>query len=431
MNLKRRVLNKQILYIIFVISLLPVLYLFFDNNSVKSFWYKIANITGYLGGVILFWQFFLGIRGVVKRFTSDYDWSIKIHTFLGVFGALFVFAHPILESMIYLRDLRFIFGINFSSSFETQISYGRIAFILFLVVWITSSLFRKKYTYRTWLYVHYLSYPLFFFTLIHPFTIGSYLQNNPVIYYYWVLLCALSAVFVFIKLLDVFNISFSKYKLIEVNQFDGGVYTLKYIPLGKKIIPNPGEYFYIKNNYFGEAHPFSILEFNEDTGELIFGIKDLGRYTHELSLSKSGEIHYLDGSFGEFTFEGFNDDPKVILAGGIGVTPFYELITRYGTEDTYMFYANSKLSTALYRDKFKKLLGSRYFDFISNEKVGGKNVICSLITTSHLKDILPKDMTNSYKFFVCGSPIFMNSIINCLKEIGVERSQIFIEEFEY
>jgi len=432
MSLAESKKRKNFIYILFVISLLPFLFLIFDNTIVDSTLGKLANIFGYLGAVTVIWQFFLGIRGVSKRINPDYDWSIKIHTFLGMYGTVLIFLHPLLLMIDRNNSWQSMLLLNFSTVYNTYVSYGKIAFYLFLVIWITSALTRKLLQYRNWLYIHYISYLMLFFMLLHPFQIGSYLQNLSFIYWYWVLLCLTAISFVFIKMVDIFNLSFYKYKVLDIKNYPGDIYTITYQPINSKILNiKPGQYFYLKKNFIGEAHPFSILEYNDSTGVLTFGIKKLGKYSSLLGDTRVGDTHYLDGPFGEFTFEGQNYEPKVILAGGIGITPFYEVVEQFGNKDTYLFYANKTLDSALYREKFKDLLKNNYYDFVEQKEGEKNNVFCELISGQRIKELLSHKDLNELKYFICGSPGFTKGMISCLIDLGVTRKNIFIEEFEY
>jgi predicted ferric reductase len=431
MTIAKEELNKKLILALYIFSILPFIYLLIADQSIPSFWYRLANISGYIGGVALIWQFVLGNRGVSKYLTSDYDWSLRAHIFLGINGALFVLLHPILEAIVYLKDIRFIFQLDYSSDFNTAVSIGRVAFYLFLLVWFSSSVFRNSFKYRVWLYIHYLSYPMLLAVLVHPKTIGSLLLTYAWLDFYWLFLSILSALFFIVKLKDIFNIGSAKFKLKEKSEFPGGNFIYTFEPVSHRFTSKIGQYFYIKKDFFGEAHPFTIFRFNEPTGEISFGIKLVGKYTQDLAKLNLNEVVYIDGPYGEFTFEGQNSEPKVIIAGGIGITPFYELVKRYGNEKTYMFYANQLLDYALSRDEFKKMLGDRYFDCISGEKIEQQNVICDFLTAEGIKKNLPADIVNNAKFFICGSPGFMRAEISNLESIGVRKSQIYIEEFGY
>ncbi len=168
-----------------VVSALPFLYLFTQIKIVGNFTYAFANIAGFIGAVLLFWEFILGIKDFAKIIAPNPGNFIKLHIILGVWGMFFVLIHPILEMMVYMEKITFLFLPQFSTSSEFHITLGRLAFILVILVWITSSFFRNKLSYKKWLNIHYLSYPMMFFVFIHALDIGSYLRNFILIKVYW------------------------------------------------------------------------------------------------------------------------------------------------------------------------------------------------------------------------------------------------------
>lgn len=431
MDLKTSQLRKRLINISIFLSFVPFLIFFVIDPGMPDLVSRSANLFGFIGAVFLIWQFVLGIRGVVKNISSDYDWAIKTHTFLGIGGGLFVILHPLLINLSNDVSLLAIFALDFSNEYTTYLSYGKISFLLFLTVWFTSWLLRKSLTYRAWLYIHYLSYPMLFFMLAHPFKIGTILNSNSFVQGYWYFLILTSLIAILIKLADILNLTFQKYIVEKVSFLPGDIYTITYKITGDFPQISSGQYFYIKNKYFGESHPFTVLDYDSENKNITFGIKSLGKFTENLKNTKINDFHYIDGPFGEFTLEGQNEEPKVILAGGIGITPFYRLVKDFGNEDTYLFYANQKIDFALFRNEFKNLLKNNYFDFISHEQINGKNIYCETITSSKIKEIVHDLELKTVNFFICGSPGFTKAMINCLSDIGVSRNKIFIEEFEY
>ncbi len=170
---------------IIVLSLLPFLYLFTQVEIVGNFTYAFANISGFIGATILLWEFFLGIKDLAKRLPLNSQQFIKLHIILGVWGMFFVLVHPILEMFIYVETLTFLYTPDFSTNLATHISFGRIALLLVILVWLTSSFLRNSLSFKKWLNIHYLSYPMMFFVFIHALDIGSYLNAFAAIKMYW------------------------------------------------------------------------------------------------------------------------------------------------------------------------------------------------------------------------------------------------------
>lgn len=422
--------SKNIVSILIPLSLLPFAWLFTQIHVVGDFWYATGNIFGFFGAVLLFWQMFLGIRSFVTNFTDDYGWSIKLHTVLGINGAIFVLTHPIIETIVYKKSLNFLFVPSFGSEFETHLNFGRVALFLFLLVWFTSAIFRNKLSYKNWLNIHYLSYPLMFFVFIHALNIGSFLEEFLFIKYYWFLLASLYFVMLIFKLQELFNFGSHSYSLIDKKECPGGIWVYKFRPDSLKVLPNVGQYFYLKESIFSHAHPFTVMEIDENTGVLTFGIKVFGDFTKKLTQMEIGKKIFVSGPYGNFTKEGQNNLPKVIFSGGIGVTPFVELIRKYGNEDTYMINANQKLDCIVYRDEFIKKLGDRYFDLV-NEAASQKNVFTGFISKEIVEKVLNPKVLKEANFFICGPAGYMKAVTNILLEKGVSKNRIFTEEFGY
>ena len=173
-----------------VVSVLPFLYLFTQIRILGSFVYAFGNIAGFIGATFLFWEFMLGIKDLAKKIAPNPGTFIKLHIFLGVWGMFFVLIHPILEIKVY----------GISSLFGSNFLYGEIAFLFALLIWITSAFIRNKFSYKKWLIVHYLSYPLMFLVFIHALEIGSFLRTFILIRAYWFALLGTYGVLVLLRI---------------------------------------------------------------------------------------------------------------------------------------------------------------------------------------------------------------------------------------
>lgn len=117
----------------------------------------------------------------------------------------------------YGETILFLFIPDFSSTIATHITYGRLAFLLYLFIWITSAMIRDKINYRPWLYIHYFSYPLLFFVFIHVFEIGTFIFAFPLIKYYCFFLLGIFILLIIFKIFRFLNIDKTRYKLIDID----------------------------------------------------------------------------------------------------------------------------------------------------------------------------------------------------------------------
>lgn len=418
--------------ILVTLSVLPFLFLLTQINSFSDVSFTSANTAGLIGSVFILWQFVLGVRNVSGYFTKDYIALMNLHKFLGTYGLFFIFFHPLLETVAYTENLLFVFVPDFSTETAIYLSLGRVAFLLLLLAWFTSVFLRKNWiSYRVWHNLHYLNYLLVPLIFLHAGKTGTFLSLWAPLKIYWLILMS-SFIFVLIFRISRFlNIGSVRYRLKDKQTKASGITTYTLIPISRKITPSPGQFVYIRPGFFSESHPFSAMSYNAKSGELEFGIKTVGYFTKQLEVIKKGQTVYLDGPYGVFTSHGYNLDPKVIFAGGIGVTPFVELIRRFSNKDTYMFYSNRELSNALNRNEFIKELGANYKDVVSDQKIVNPPVISGRINEDIIRKNIRPDILKKAIFFVCGSPAFMTGVIASLKGLGIPNGKIHTEEFSF
>lgn len=424
-----------LIYLLIFLSILPFLTLFEATAVRGSFAASFANIAGLVGAVLLLWQLILSNRFIMRRVTPDYISSVKLHIFLGVYGFFFVFTHPILEMLSYGQGLVFLLVPQIFTEFGRHVSLGQGAFYLYLIVWLSSAIWRDKISYRVWRYVHYLGAPVLLLVFLHAREIGSYLQSYLWLELYWYFLMGVYLVYGVFRATQFFlNYGRKAYRLVDKESNDSGVTTFVLEPAGinkQPLAPEIGQFCFIKLDLMSESHPFTVMNYDQQSEQLSFGVKEVGMYTNQLAKTKVGQTLYVDGPYGVFTQEAQNDEPKVIIAGGIGVTPFVDLVSNYANEQTYMFNANRYLSDAVHRSLFVKKLGKRYVDLISRENLKDEQVFNGRINQQVIADTLPTEILQEARFFVCGSPGFTDKVLQTLQSLEVDQERIYWEEFSF
>lgn len=422
--------NKAlVLAIAIFISLIPFLWLLTQTRLVGGYLGALANISGLIGATLMLWQFVLGIRFINRKLSLDLITLTKFHIFLGSYGLIAVFIHPFAMMLTFSKDLTYFLP-DLSSEYAEHVTMGRGAFYLFVVIWILSALLRKRIPYRYWLKIHYITYPMMGLVFIHAREIGTFLNRFPLLQAYWLGLAGIFGLLTLYRSIKFLNIGKPQYELIKKDKLSDGVTQYIFKPIKSAIIPKVGQFVFIRpKGLVGEAHPFSVMKFNQKSQELTFGIKAEGKFTRQLENLNLNSKVYIDGPYGVFTKEGHNSDPKIIIAGGIGITPFVELVNRFGMDNTLMFYANKTLADAVNRSDFKKQLGDQYIDVVSREKIQKDTVINGRIEAKSFLQHVPKEYLGSAKVFICGSAPFMSSIRSMLLSLGFTKDLIFMEEF--
>lgn len=363
-----------------------------------------ANLVGLGGALVLWWQVVLGARQISERLCGDRLRVVALHRWLGGCGAFLVLLHPLLEMIANHQDLPYLVLLDFSWVESTYTSYGRVALLLFLALWLTSTLLRGAIRHRFWRHVHYVSYPLTGLVFLHAHGIGTFLAELPLLRAYWLGLAGCLALLVAWRL--AVPLWSHRYRVVATSRLTPTVTQFTVAPRGRRRIrrPAPGQFCYLRLRALSRAHPFSVVEQGED-GSLTFAVKRAGPFTSRLRDLEPGAVLRLDGPYGTFTRQARLDDrPAVLIAGGIGVTPFVDLVRRHAGPHMSLLHVVSSPAEAAFRDELRAHLGPRYTE-----------------------ECRPDPRA---RYFICGSPAFVESTAGGLRAEGVRRDQLFTEHFD-
>lgn len=391
----------------------------------------IASIAGFIGVSLFLWQLLLGSRLLSRLFGPDMIARLKLHKWIGTYGSLFVFLHPALMVYAIGESWLYAFWPPSWSTYQLHTEYGRIAFILFLVIFVTSALLRKRMAYRPWKYIHFLTYPMIFAALLHAKSLGTTLNALPGLMLMWNIVSAAFIVFVLYRLAHWAAIGKTRYRVENKQLISGGTTILELEPMKRFIAPRAGQYCYLQTKRFGESHPFSVMEFDTDSNRLRFGIKASGPFSTRMAEVNEGDVLFVDGPYGVFTQEAQNAEPKVLIAGGIGITPFVDVVQNFGNEQTYLIHCNRTLDSVVYRDQLKDQLGDRYTDVISDEHAAAQDpeVRTGRITPELIQERIPENVLTNANIFFCGPPRMYTAVKEMLQGLGISDDRIHYEEF--
>ncbi|MBP9820970.1 ferric reductase-like transmembrane domain-containing protein [Candidatus Saccharibacteria bacterium] len=440
MNLLKSEKQKRY-FLYFLIALSTIPFIFFVNlpetwaltsQNIKSLALYVSAVLGYVGVSLIMWEFILGTRSVTGLYFKDLPQLLKVHSWLGKYGTILIFLHPLLVTISYGESLLYSFTLNFSSTFNSAVSWGRLSFFALIIVWVTSALVRGKISFRPWKYIHYLAYLSIPFVLLHVPDTGSSFSNT-FIQFYWYSVVILFIIFGALRLRHVFGYGKLKYKIVAQTQIKPDVFNLQLAPATKSITIKQGQYIYIQKSLLSEEHPFTVLDSNSKTGEILVAYKVFGSYTKKLSNLKASDYVNIDGPYGVFTSQLLIEPIKktVFIAGGIGITPFVKYIIKQPiSADYWLFYANKHKNKAPFRDILKSCLQNKYIDIISQDK----DAPISNEQRGHIcKEHIAKYINNpaEYNYYICGASGMMDSAQRALKELKVPKKQIFIEDFSF
>lgn len=390
-----------------------------------------ASVFGYIGVTLLVWQLVLGARAVSGLFFENLAQKIKLHKWLGTYGVLLVFLHPLLIVYSYRESWFYSLLPNFSTEFEKHVTFGRLAMTSLAIIWVTSAIVRGRIAFRPWKYIHYLAYPALLFSLLHvPEVGGSYGEKG--IQFFWYCLVIISLLALLLRARFYFGYGKLQFTVIENKPLNQFVHQLRLKPVTRSIHVRTGQYVYIQLGLVGESHPFTVLDYNTKNGELLIAYKTFGSFTKKLETIPPQANVYIDGPYGVFTAElELSDAPVVFIAGGIGITPFVKHALRTD-HNHFLFSANQTNENAVYQAVLKNHMGKRYIDVFSKESSQANNegnteygMVRAELIKKYIAD--PKQ----YDYYICGPKPMMVAVRSELQSLGIDTSRIYTEEFSF
>ncbi len=428
--------KRKILIWTIIVSMVPMLLIvkFPSVVTLKSISLYASALCGYAGIVILLWSYILGAKSVMGIFFRDLAPVLGIHKWLGKWGTLAIFLHPLLVMYSYGENLLYTVLPITTTRFESHVTLGRLSFIILLVVWVSSALLRGKMKFRPWRYIHLLGYIVLPFAFLHVPDVGSQFMSITAVKVYFFALAIVYAVFLLLRLRGLLNLDKSAYTIVQHRQLvsdDPEVWLVQLRPISDRLTPKLGQYVYLKDGFISEEHPFSVIDFDEATGTISIAYRTFGRFTKEFAKRAVGAKVYLGGPHGEFTSQIADEpDPVVFVAGGIGVTPMVQHIAQGQNREQWLFYANRTKQSAIIVSALRRLLGDRLIALYSRQTEGLEPTdemghITADTFRRHLADPL------RYKYYLCGSDAMMNTVSEEIRSLGVPVASIRREAFDW
>jgi ferredoxin-NADP reductase len=202
----------------------------------------------------------------------------------------------------------------------------------------------------------------------------------------------------------------------------------------------PGQYATLSfpaNKVLRAERSFSIASAPTTPTSLSFGIRIGGRYTKELRALKPGDDARVALPFGRFTFDPSADKRVLLIAGGIGVTPFISMIRtataeRLPNSITLLYSVRSKEDMP-YRAELDALDRAnpnfRYAIAVSIGPIPDSPYFTSGYINAELIAGALEGHADEFSFFLCGPPPFMAAMVNALKRNNVAQHRIRTERF--
>jgi len=426
-------LQKKVLPILIILtSAFPVLFIQLKEQEPTLNIYIILAKTGSLcGTVLIFWQFLLGYRQIIGKITTDLLWVFKLHKTIGKYILLLIVLHPIFITLYYLekKSINPLFPSEYSP-FYVYVLLGKIAIVLFFAVVVTSIFFRSRLG-RTWWYgFHVLSYVALPLVMVHSLAIGMTIRNSAIGMVWRFLAVLIFLLFIF-RIFCRLGIMSKKHKVSKVEAVGPNVTKITCQPAGAKVEPKLGQFVYFRQGFRGCIRPFTVSHYDKENGKISVTVKAKGKASQALQKIKPGETVYIEGPYGIFTHAALEGNrPIVMIAGGIGITPFVRLFEELAYEpdrEVHLFYGNRHKNEIVYKEELENSEHIRTVHVLSQEE--DYEMETGFIDINLIKKYV--GALERYDFLICGPPPMIVKLESALKEAGLDEKQIHHELFGY
>jgi predicted ferric reductase len=405
------------------LALLPLLVLLiYPAPQGRGFWIDFSVALGFIALAMMALQFSLTAR--INRVEASYgiDIILQFHRYISLVAFVLVLIHPLILFVVQPETLQLL-------NFFTAPWRARLAVLgtLALILLVVATIWRQqlKIPYEPWRTSHgILAMLAVGLGLGHAIGVGNYLG----LFWKAVLWTAIALIalwlLVYVRLVKPFFMTKKPYLVEQVRPERGNVWTLALRPRGHEGIRfDPGQFAWITleiSPFRMREHPFSMSSSGDNTERIEFSIKALGDFTNSIKDVKAGTKAFLDGPYGVFTTERYEDSAGfVLIAGGIGITPMMSiLVTQAKRKDErpyLLIYASKTWEDITFREELDEL----------KEKL---DLTIIHVLRELLERYIPKRRATR-QYFICAAPKMMDQVELALHDLGVPPTNIHMEHF--
>jgi len=195
----------------------------------------------------------------------------------------------------------------------------------------------------------------------------------------------------------------------------------------------PGQFItvYFPDTHTPEGKAYSMSSMPSDK-TLDITVKAIGEFSHRLCGMQSGDTFTASLPYGYFYSELENTD-LVMLAAGIGITPFRSMLRCYlkgGTgRKLYLFYSNRTVRDIVFKEELDKLAGDNdnmFMEYHITRQTASAGMVDGRMEAD---SIFEKVGGKNAEFLLCGSVSFVRDMWRGLRQKNISEELIYTEAF--
>ncbi|MFJ4850741.1 MULTISPECIES: ferric reductase-like transmembrane domain-containing protein [unclassified Streptomyces] len=309
---------------------------------------------------------------------------------------------------------------------------GTAGFLLFLATAVLSArAARRRMSYETWHYLHFLTYLAVFLSFGHQLSNGADFVGNRAAQAAWyaLYLCVAALVAWYRFAVPVRRGLRHRLKVVAVRPEAPGVVS---VHLGGEHLDElggvPGQFLrwrFLARGLWWTANPYS-LSAPAHPRHLRITVKAAGGHSRALARLTPGTRVWAEGPYGGFTANRRTAAKVLLLAGGVGITPLRALFETLPGQVTLVYRARRPEDLAL-RGELDAIAERRRATV--HYVVDTPERYSSPLTAQGLTGLVP-DLAD-HDVYLCGPPPMAEAAVRALREAGVPARRIHHESFAF
>ena len=429
-------------YLVVGLSMVLTYAIFFGSMWFYDDWYDyrlnyLAKIGSMGTTMLMCWALVLAARlRIVGRLFGGLDKVYKAHRRLGEFALYLILLHPIFLALnpefdfvrfFWIAQLPGEAGHHYFARMTGLIALAALVILTSLSLWISLP-------YHHWKQTHNFFGLVLVLVIVHGIVAQGEIMSYPMLKAWFAVWAAAGVCcYFYIRVLYRWFGPLHDYLVDHIRPLgDITEVHLRSRDPKRQMAFHPGQFLYV---YFdspdlrSEPHPFSISSAPQ-AGNIRISVKKMGDWTKQLPALKPGQRAYVWGPYGKFGdhMKAHADKESVLVAGGIGITPFLSIVEN---EDflagkyskAHLFYSVEVAEEAYYHDEITALgVKEEYLHYIPHSS-DSEGYLTPEVIADRVGDLKTK------VYLICGPKMLMDSLVKQLTEAGVPFELIYTEDF--
>ena len=420
-----------------VLALAPMLLAYLGPVAPRTFWIEAGVGLGFVGLGIMLLQFVLTGRYQRVATTFGLDSMLQFHRQMGLVAVGFILAHPIL---LFLSDPVYLEYLDPRVELPRALALGGVTGALLLL--LATSLWRLSFrlSYEWWRALHgLLAIFVVFVGTVHVLQVGYYVSGIGKQVVFVALGTGAAALVVNTRVIRPWRMRRRPWRVEEVQEERGDASTLVLVPEGHAGMTFlPGQFAWItlgETPFTLQQHPYSFSSSAQEApNRVAFTIKEEGDFSSEARTVQPGTPAFLEGPYGYFVPETDPGMGCVMIAGGVGVTPFRSMLRTFADRgdprELHLIFANVSPDQVIFFEELEELRGRLHLTVVHvlEEPPEGWEGETGLLDPELLERHLPESPLE-FEYFICGPEPMMNIAESVLRDLGIPQKRILSERF--